>query len=204
MKSKTHYSIPILALALLISSCGQKESNCGYDKTTNVYYALSDDAKTKIPYTGTETIAFVSDAGDTATLTGQGKKDYDVTTTSGSSIADCGSTPQYTYHHENIKIDFVGGNSSLRNLTFTLYKAEEINNPVTNSIKILFNDVVLTKSNLEYINSIISSPQDSILLNGVYEAGVYISLNTKTVLINYNKGILKFTDTNNKIWTKIQ
>ncbi len=51
-------------------ACGDKDDGCGERK--DAYYYLSADAKSKIPYTGTDTLVFVSNTGDTARCIGQG------------------------------------------------------------------------------------------------------------------------------------
>ena len=207
MKTKFNiilFSLLLLSTIFLFSSCGQKNSNCGYDHTTDIYYKLSDDSKSKIPYTGYDTLIFKSDAGDTATLYGQGKKIYYETTTSGMSMADCGSTPQYTYHFENIEIDFKSVNPFLYQIGFIAYKNQRVISSSTNDISILVNNFEISGSNFEYANHSISIPEDSILLNGTYQTGGYINPQLKNVLFNFSKGILKFKDKYNITWTKLK
>lgn len=147
----------------------------------------------------------MSDAGDTVTLVGQGKTTSDVITTSVSAIADCGSTPQYTYHYENTSVSFTSSNSILKGLSLKVFMPSNLVVPSLTGINFSVGNVLMADNSMEYVNIHIPFPEDSILLNGKYEAGIFIdNYSNKTVLFNFSKGVLKFTDSNNKTWRKIQ
>ena len=69
---KTLQNLIVLCLIATTFACGDKDDGCGERK--DAYYYLSADAKSKIPYTGTDTLVFVSNTGDTARCIGQGTK----------------------------------------------------------------------------------------------------------------------------------
>ncbi|MES2727828.1 MAG: hypothetical protein V4643_12040 [Bacteroidota bacterium] len=117
-----HLSILFL-LILFYQSCGKETDGC--PDGVNNFYNLTDEEKNKIPYTGTDTLVFVSNQGDTATLIGQGKKQtYTRTTTGGN--PDCGSK-SYTYeNYEKIEFSFKGSNIDLNNILFV---AKRYNSP---------------------------------------------------------------------------
>src|SRR5687768_11910160 len=67
----------MISCLLLLQSCGPVDDNDDYgdpcaDVTDNYY--LSNDAKSKVPYTGNDTISMVSNAGDTIHCIGTGKQ----------------------------------------------------------------------------------------------------------------------------------
>jgi hypothetical protein len=197
-------SFMLLLFCIFLLSCAKQEkNNCGYDHTTDIYYKLSDEAKAHFPYSGNDSLVFVSNEGDTAVLIGQDKRNYDEITTSVNGMADCGSTPQYTYHNENISASFISNDPTIHKLSLVYCTENEQFDDKTNEIKVFVNDIALSKSNLEFINGNLSS-KDSIILNGTYQSGTYLEIHGKRVLLNYTLGILKFTDTDTKIWVKIK
>ena len=83
VKCMTKKLFSILLLVMLIQSCS-KTDPC--PKGQENYYNLTDEEKSKIPYTGTDTLVFISDKSDTATLIGKGKSQSYKRTTSGSTL----------------------------------------------------------------------------------------------------------------------
>jgi hypothetical protein len=69
---KTLQNLIVLCLIATTFACGDKDDGCEGQK--DIYHYLSQDAKSKIPYTGIDTLRFVSNTGDTAICIGQGKK----------------------------------------------------------------------------------------------------------------------------------
>ena len=168
--------------------------------TVTTTYNVSDADKAKIPYTGTDTLIFKSDAGDTAILYGQGKIDYYITDQKGGGSADCPKT--YKYKYENVEVDFTSTNSNLYQLSFTAFMNDM--GGTSSGVLIKANDLQICGSGFDYIDSKINNSEDSIFLNSIYQKGVYIQYSSKSVLFNYTKGILKFIDSNNKTWTKLK
>lgn len=110
---KTIQLFSILLLVMLIQSCS-KTDPC--PKGQENYYNLTDEEKSKIPYTGTDTLVFISDKGDTATLIGQGKSQSYKRTTSGGN-PDC----QISYNYDNYELltySYLGTNLDLKNIQF--------------------------------------------------------------------------------------
>jgi hypothetical protein len=105
-------------LTVLLSTCKKDKGDpCAGSPAHTYNYYISDDNKSKIPYTGTDTLIFISDRGDTAKLYGQGKQTYNDVTSKPSSIdPDC-SNLDYTYY-ENIQINFVGNNPNLNQIKY--------------------------------------------------------------------------------------
>lgn len=192
---KTLKILSIISLITFIQSCS-KDTKCSF-ADTNIYYNLADSNKAKIPYTGTDTLVFISDQGDTATLVGQGKKTYYNTITNNAGTVDCPKIENRNY--ENVNFEFKNDTSIFFKATFSILKYDVLGGyPSTTSIKFNFNNTEIDFSNIEYIMSF-KSFQDSILLNGKYVGGVYLGFNTYNALFNFENGILKFKY-NNKNW----
>lgn len=82
-----HFIICLLASTF---ACGKMGDDCGERKDR--YYNLNSDTKRKIPHTGTDTLVFVSNAGDTARCIGQGTQVTYETVLTGT---HCTSPPKY-------------------------------------------------------------------------------------------------------------
>jgi len=194
---KTLKLLCIIAI-ILLQSCDKDSSPCR-NSETNIYYNIADSNKAKIPYSGTDTLVFISDQGDTATLVGQGKKTYYITNTrDNSGNADC----QWLVnkHYENVEINFAGNNQLLFNIYYRIAKTDF--DPINlTGIEFIINKQNRIGSTLE--NAFYYLPkQDSIFINNIYKSGGYIN-NDKTILYNNDLGILKmnlptFTWTKNK------
>jgi len=182
-------------ILLSLQSCSDNRCNYGAnDRYIN--YNIPDSNKAKIPYTGTDTLIFVSDVGDTATLIGHGKNTYYKTVTRDLGFsADCPGTEYSRY--ENVDYEFSGNNPMFDNLILRLYMYEKIvpKHPYL-EVKTTQNFRVL--GSFEY-----SHGSDSILLNGSFVNGVFID-DASTILFNNTLGILKFNKINNSTWIKIQ
>ena len=202
MKTKKNYFVLLMAVTAMlgIQSCGKGSPCEGRDMTDEItVYTIADSIKAKIPYTGWDTLVFVSDAGDTATLYGQGKRTY-FKESFNSTSGDC---PKQTIRrYENNDFVFLGS-KNLSNLYFVVYRNHLDINPSTNSIKISSNDAVIDITNYKYLDS----PKrifDSILLNGIYHKGVYTDDIKKNILFSFSQGVLLFNDNQNVRWTKIK
>jgi hypothetical protein len=192
--------LSIIAI-ILLQSCDDKDSSPCRNSETNIYYNIADSNKAKIPYSGTDTLVFISDQGDTATLIGQGKKTFYVTSTrNNSGNADCQWLENKNF--ENFEINFKNYNNFFSNVSFSIFKYNDNlgSYPNTTSMKFEVDNIEIASSNIEYISSL-KSFQDSILLNGKFVGGVYLGFNTYNTLFNFEKGILKF-NYDNKNWIK--
>ncbi|NDC31272.1 MAG: hypothetical protein EBZ58_10125, partial [Bacteroidetes bacterium] len=61
MKTKLLY-ISIISLLFIIQACKRTEPDCGDLSDVITNYNISDADKAKIPYTGKDTLVFISDA----------------------------------------------------------------------------------------------------------------------------------------------
>ncbi|MDP1725294.1 MAG: hypothetical protein Q8M15_00820 [Bacteroidota bacterium] len=115
-KLKPTYLLLILFATFSLHNCKKDNNNtkCGGDK---YYYYLSEPAKSKVPYSGTDTLVFVSNNHDTAVCMGQGKKQFYVTS-SFYANPDC---PPNTDYYEAFNYKFIDKNDKL-NLEINLYK----------------------------------------------------------------------------------
>lgn len=116
----TIHLISILLLVILVQSCS-KTDPCPNGQEN--YYNLTDEEKSKIPYTGTDTLVFVSDKGDTVTLIGQGKQQTYKRTTSGGN-PDCQISYNYD-NYERIDYNYLANNPILNNIDFSLQRYDD-------------------------------------------------------------------------------
>jgi len=185
---------------LLFQSCRGDSCTPGANDRY-ISYNIPDSNTAKIPYTGTDTLIFVSDAGDTATLIGQGKNTYYKKKTSvlGCS-ADCPCLEYASY--ENVDYVFQGNNNFIQSLAFKIYMPNNAGKPNFTYIAVDLNNINMVQRSFEYVY-FNKTPHDSIYIDGKYYSGVYFNDNTsKTLLFSISAGILKFRDFDNKIWIK--
>lgn len=187
----------MISLLFIIQACKRTEPDCGDLSDVITNYNIADSNKAKIPYTGTDTLVFISDAGDTATLIGQGKNTHYESVRSNISGGDCprSSVTKYEY----VDYEYNGKNLLIPYCKFSIFKFDQYGNPSTTTIKFIITNNVISISNFEYINSI-KVPQDSILLNNKFIDGVYMEYNSNKTLFNFKNGILKF-EYDDKKWT---
>ena len=187
---------------ILISSC-EKPSFCG-EADVNTIYNVSDADKSKIPYTGFDTLVFKSDAGDTATLYGQSKKDF--YTQYRQNDGDINCQKWHNYNYENFEYYYSSLDTFISQYIFTPfmygYGNGYGNNPSSSSLKIVINGILYYDGDFTSINNN-SNYKDSTLINGKYYNGIYIG-NSKNILYNFKYGVLKFKDSNNITWTKLK
>lgn len=174
--------LPLLITMSLISSCS-RDPNC--PKATETYYKISEEDKSKIPFSSNkyeDTLVFISDAGDTAALIGEGLRHYNLAKPYIGN-PDCGVT--HTDYFENRMFTFLSGvNSKLSqinlNNTFNEISKETI-------VEISIDNLERIKAGFDFINYDINY-NDSLLLNGKYIKGVNLS---GYLLYNKQFGILK-------------
>lgn len=207
MKTKLFLSSILLLIGTtltLLFSCSKK-SYCGYDHTTDRFYQFNSDDKSKIPYTGKDTFQFKSDVGDIVKFFGQGKISDFEKRTSPIPMESCAGIPEFNYYYEKYYMEFIGANAGDQILGIKIYLPPNYGYaPEITGVSVFLNNQTLADNSIGYIDYKSKTPDDSIYINGVYQKGVFINTDSnKTVLYNFKLGILKFKDTNNKTWTRI-
>jgi len=181
----------------LIYACKRGDPCEGMDLSPiNITYNVADSNKAKIPYTGNDTLIFVSDAKDTAVLIGQGKKPSYISVNNRTGSVDC---PKYNnYNYENIDYIFKDTNFIFSNFRFTISRYDLSYMPTT-SIMLTVNNNEVSHTSIVYLSSLVNV-DDSIALNGKYVNGMYWEFNSnKTTLFSFKYGLLKF-QYNNRDW----
>jgi hypothetical protein len=121
-KLKQPAAISLSLLIFLLFTACSKQNYCkgSYYTPKTFNYLLDDSTKVQIPYTGKETLTFISSQGDTAILVGQGKNNYMKKTTKNSVTSmDC---PEYdNYNFERVDVEYKGSNF---NLSYVFYRVE--------------------------------------------------------------------------------
>ena len=93
MKKLPTYLFVLLIIASFTTCKRDSSGPCGGRKS---YYNLSDIDEAKVPYTGTDTLVFVSNSNDTAICIGQGKKQfYEILSTP---VANGDCDPDFDYY----------------------------------------------------------------------------------------------------------
>jgi hypothetical protein len=110
MKTKLLYS-SLISLLFIIQACKRTEPDCGDLSDVITNYNIADSNKANIPYTGTDTLVFISEAGDTVTLFGQGKDAYYASVRRSIKGGDCPRTGIENY--ENIKYLYNSNDTSI-------------------------------------------------------------------------------------------
>ncbi|MES2653960.1 MAG: hypothetical protein V4620_00115 [Bacteroidota bacterium] len=192
-----HLSILFL-LILFSQSCGKVTDGC--PQSTNDFYNLTDEEKSKIPYTGNDTLVFISNQGDTATLIGQGKKQTYKNITVPLGNPDCGGT--HSENYEKIEFSFKGANIDLNNILFV---AKRYNSPY-DYMSYYDCDINMTyKFNFGILESHdINRYKDTVLYrNNIIKCLKMFSYTDTTTNYYFNNlyGIVKIT-TNNKAFIK--
>lgn len=175
---------------ICVLGCG--EANVEYDCKKDVYYNLTEDESNKIPYKERDTLIFLSDIGDTAIVYGILTKGYNYRKEGGG-----GNCPVWGIYAERRIFEFRSKVFELDSIStgwgINMYNKERtyfINNLGYPINKV--NDISLYTDTVTYkgykIQSIILDKSDSKI---------------KSVLYNYNYGILRIVTTNNRTWTLI-
>ena len=200
MKTKLLFIVFNFLLLFMLQSCKRDNPCEGLDLSDNIVnYDFPDSIKSTLPYNGLDTLIFVSNLGDTATIIGQGKNQYYVEDKQGNNNANCPKTTINKYG--NIDIIFQG-NNQLLSVEYHIYK-NSFSPKTLSGCDFIVNNQISLGSGYEYLTFYMPK-QDSILLNGVYISGGYIEDNNYKILYNNQKGILKFINVNNKDWLKIK
>lgn len=176
---------------MLTQSCF-KDASCGDTNDIVNNYNISADDKSKIPFKGNDTLIYISDAGDTATLIGTGKKIFiNQVRKNISGNADC---PKYTEdNNETISIECNGDNTELNKLKYKIY-----GNTERTKIELTAN-VYIGIDYPYYLNTPVLYTDSVNIGNELYK-GTPIIWSGNNALYNYNYGFLKIQLNGGKIW----
>jgi hypothetical protein len=187
----------ILLIGLLEQSCGPKEG-CDDHESKNTYYKINEATKSKIPFSGTDTLVYISMDGDTATLIGQGKKSY--TEKVAVKLSTDPSCPAYDYDYfEHIEFSHMGNSLGLGKIFVD----------ITATIDPFF---MFSDANIDIGDSHSKAPLETIsdarnynvevIIDSISISGVKISINPNNFCIyNYQYGILQIVS-EGKSWKR--
>lgn len=177
---------------MLTQSCS-KDTSCGDINEIVNNYNISADDKSKIPFKGNDTLIYISDAGDTATLIGTGKKVYiDQVRKDISGNADC---PKYTEdNNETISIEYNGNNPELYKVIYKIVASQDktrliyaINNYMGSLTPYYFNEITFYSS-------------DVMINNKNYKGRQINLLDSVNLIYNKDFGFLKIEFVGGKKW----
>ncbi len=195
MKKLLTYLLSYL-IALSFETCKRDNPPCGGGKD---YHYLSEGEKTKVPYTGIDTLVFISNTNDTAVCIGQGKEQFYKTLTTPVANGDCNPRIDY-YEAYNYKFK---SNNLKFNLDFNAYKNDLYGDA---TIHILFNQSDFPIYIDEIDNSKTPYYMDSLkIVNEWYKRITFTSKYFDSTLdkLYYNKefGILKIQNSDStEVW----
>ncbi len=192
---KGNFLLCLLTTALLVFLLGfsKYDPNCGRYK--DEYYNLTDDSKSKINFKGFDTLVFISNVGDTATLFGHGKTQTNVAFPQQTTNADC---PGITEYYEKIEIGFFGDSPELHNLNFKYYVKES---SAKDYIELRMDNHYFFTKVLSYMNNP-TNYLDTIIYknNKIYGFNASADDNSSYCLYNLNYGVLRLKINGGKTW----
>lgn len=189
---KTTKLLSLLLILILTQSC-TKDNNCGDTSDVINNYTISADDKAKIPFKGNDTLIYISDAGDTATLIGQGTSTWTEQIKTNISGGDC--EKNQIDKKETISIEYNGNNNELNKI---LYKIS--GNKEKTEIEFTINSYYGITYPYNFNTPIFYT--DSSIINGNIYYGRPLGLNSQNykALYNFNYGFLKIEFKGSKIW----
>jgi hypothetical protein len=180
-----------------LQNCGPKGDGCEEHETVNKYYNISADDKSKIRFTGTDTLVYISTDGDTAVLYGQGKRAFTEKVAEKWDPDPGCSTYDYDCF-ENIEFTYRGSHPDLNYIFFDFNAG--IYSPLQANADIKIGTVLYGP----YLGALNYTPdyKDTVIINTVTYRGKKIPGKSNLPCIyNYQYGFLKII-TVNKIWLK--
>ena len=196
MKKLNFLSLSFLAVSAFFLQTCKKDHCVNKDRTPlDIFHKLSEEDKSKVPFKGNDTLVYYSDAGDTAILYGQEKKEGYNWAMGGDGDFDCPRT--YNHYYESNEYSYIGNDSGLFQIKYNLFIYEFDSGSGIH--------YVLNTFEYGFAPSFINSPsnyKDSILIKGNYFKGSkFIYLNSVTFLYNYKYGFLQIKFEPGKNWT---
>lgn len=194
-------SVVICMVGLLVlQNCGPKGDGCEEHEPVHSYYKISDTDKSKIPFTGADTLVYISTDGDTATLYGQGRNEF--TEKVAEKWNPDPACSQYDYRYfENIEFTFKGNNASLNSIFIDFnaaYTLDQANADVVIGSVMYHTYFKALNHPLNYIDTVkINSNTYKGMM--IYEG--YGENDFLPCIYNYQYGFLKIT-TLNKVWLR--
>jgi hypothetical protein len=172
--------------------------NCGDGPKTHSFY-MSESDKSKIPFSGTDTLTYKGTNGELALLYGQGlvKK---ASCESADNMADPGC-PDDANCYESISVSYTGDNPHL-NRIFLRYIANKYD-PAHSTFDLTIGYHTFDEYSLGYLNYS-TNYADTVVINSIVYLGRKITIdapNNYSVIYNYQHGVLKIT-TSNVEWLK--
>lgn len=182
---------------LLLQNCGPKGDGCEEHEPVHSYYKISEADKDKIPFTGTDTLVYISTDGETAILYGQGKKAFNEKVAEKWDPDPGCSTYDYNYF-QNIEFTYRGSHPDL-NYIFIDFNAS-VYGPAQTEADITIGEVRYSTYFGRIHNS--SNYIDSVNIKSITYQGrkIFGDANLPCVY-NYQFGFLQIT-TSNKVWLK--
>ena len=201
---KHKISLLLILLTSTFFSC-RKDDDTPCD-SKDYHYNLSEEDKSKVPYTGYDTLVFVSNTNDTAICIGQGKKQFYLRTVIPNyTINNCTIPSTDNYEAYNYKFS---SNNDKFSIDFNMYKDSKAGiGLISETIEIKFNEIVDFLFYIDDIGKIRKKNYlDSLEINKYFYKNVHFSFqNFKLDLhkIFYNKefGILKIQNSDStEVW----
>ncbi len=182
----------IIASSCCLQNC--KRDNCSKIQPPDEYYNVTETDLSKIPFSGDDTLTYVSDAGDTANLYGQEKiVSYDHVR-HGIDGPDC---PwhywDFIYQHVNYTFK---GTDSLYMLKYNIYTSADYREPI---LHFQFNEEKSDGGPDVYNNE--SYYTSSIMINGKTISAIRVIDPNVEFVFNYRYGFLQIKFHPGKTWT---
>ena len=198
---KNHFLILFILIypgVLWLNSCQPISSGC--IPVTSTSYSLTNDDKSKLPYTGTDTMVFISNSGQMVTLTGHGKvTNFDTKIIKGAAPPEC---PQPSQSYEYQMINLTSGNPFLNEIDFYLARVESPNYYSSTGSWVVNGG----ESYTNYYSTLLddSAYTDTVFVNGKLINCIIITADTGDVsnvlYFNHNYGVLRFILPQSQVW----
>lgn len=177
--------VPAMCGLLLLQNCGPKGDGCEEHEPVNTYYNISDLSKSKILFSSTDTMVYISINGDSATLYGQGeKKYYEKLAQKWNPDPAC---PDYDYDYlQHVQYTFKGNHPILKEIIFSAF----VDNIKDQNALVSLNSIYKNDGyRIAFINNE-SRYIDSVNINGVIYYGFTIYSGPTKFLYNWKYGFL--------------
>ena len=183
---------------MLLNSCQPTSSGCPEVKSTS--YSLTSDDKSKLPYTGTDTMVFINNFGHMITLTGQGKvTNYETKIIKGAAPPEC-KQPSMSYEYQIINL--ISGDTLLYEIDFYLERVQSPNYYSSIGSWVINGGESYTNYFTTLLND--SAYTDTVFVNGKRINCIIIPADTgdisNVLYYNHNYGVLRFNLPPDQVW----